>query len=100
MPFTLAYLDSRAPIPAIPAGPGAAQAVPGRPADRQEHFGTEEAALRRAAALLPGPHWLDLRLYGPDGRWIAGQEQLSAILGIASVQQGSVAGGTREGQAS
>jgi hypothetical protein len=98
MPFTLAYLDS--PVPGIPTAPGSTQAAAGRPADRQEHFGTEDAALRRAAALLPGPDWFDLRLYGPDGRLIAGPDQLSAKLGIAAVQHGSARSGTGEGQTS
>ncbi len=83
MPFTLAYLDS--PVPGIPAEPGSNRAA--RPPDHREHFGTEDAARRRAAVLLPGPAWLDLRLYGPDGRLIAGPERLAAELGAATVQQ-------------
>ena len=71
MPFILAYLDS--PVPFIPP-PGGARA---RSQERQEYFGTEEAALRRAAALLPGPPWLDLRLYGPGGAKLAGQAELA-----------------------
>ena len=71
MPFILAYLDS--PVPSIPGPPGT------RPAsrERQEYFGTEEAALRRVAALLPAPSWLDLRLYGPNGGKLAGQAELA-----------------------
>jgi hypothetical protein len=76
MPYTLAFQGSQ--VPAIPDHPGR-QA---RPADRQEHFGTEALALRRAADLLPGPVWLDLRLYGPDGSRLATQEQLLARLRI------------------
>ncbi len=73
MPFILAYLES--PVPAIPM-PG------GRPAsrERQEYFGTEGAALRRAAALLPAPSWLDLRLYGPGGSKLAGQAELAQMV--------------------
>ena len=71
MPFILAYLDS--PVPSIPAPPGTRSAS----LDRQEYFGTEEAALRRAADLLPAPSWLDLRLYGPDGAKLAGQAELA-----------------------
>ena len=80
MPFTLAYLDS--PVPSIPTRPGPEGRERARPADRQEHFGTREAALRRAAFLLPGPDWLELRLYGPDGRRLADQAQLAADLGV------------------
>ncbi len=75
MPFILAYLES--PVPVIPPPPGT------RPAsrERQEYFGTEEAALRRAAALLPAPAWLDLRLYGPGGAKLAGQAELAQRVG-------------------
>lgn len=74
MPFTLAFQAS--PVPAIPTHPG----QQARPADRHEHFGTEALALRRAADLLPGPDWLDLRLYGPDGIRLATQAQLLSRL--------------------
>lgn len=80
MPFTLAYLDS--PVPGIPLAPGQDGPTRGRPVDRQEHFGTEQAALRRVAELLPGPAWRDLRLFGPDGRRIANQAELTARLGV------------------
>lgn len=91
MPFTLIFCDS--PVPSIPPTPGLDGAVPPamsrvQPEGRQEHFGTEDAALKRAAALLPGPAWLDLRLFGPDGRQLAGQAQLAARLGVAAVQSG------------
>ena len=81
MPYTLAYLDS--PVPGIPLPPGEDWARRGRRADRQEHFGTEQAALRRAAELLPGPAWRDLRLFGPDGRRIASQTELPTRLRVA-----------------
>lgn len=78
MPFTLAYLDSS--VPTIPSRPGADGIWHARPVDRLEHFGTEHAAMKRVADLLPGPDWLDLRLYGPDGRRLADQAQLAARL--------------------
>ena len=83
MAFTLSYRVSR--VPPIPA-----QAHPARAdgrsavADRQEHFGTEEAALRRVGELLPAAEWIGLRLFGPDGRLLAGQEQLQARLAHAA----------------
>ena len=77
MAYTLAYLTS--PVPGIPDPDGGA-----RPRDRQEHFGTEEAALRRASELLPPADWLDLRLYGPDGRLLATQEALVSHLRAVS----------------
>ncbi|WP_419730253.1 hypothetical protein [Lichenicola sp.] len=81
MPFTLAYLDS--PVPGIPLPPGQEWAIRGRPVDRQEHFGTEQAALKRAAELLPAPAWRDLRLFGPDGRRLASQAELTARFCVA-----------------
>ena len=81
MPFTLAYLDS--PVPGIPLPPGQDWVTRGRPADRQEHFGSEQAALKRAAELLPAPAWRDLRLFGPDGRRLFDQTELTAQLGVA-----------------
>lgn len=75
MAYTLAYLAS--PVPVIPEVTGVR--TPRGP-DRREHFGTEMAALRRAAELLPGADWLDLRLYGPDGRLLADQDALAARL--------------------
>lgn len=106
MAFTLAYLVSR--VPQIPrqASPtqtaareagtreGVTREAGGRetggreagsrglPPDRREHFGTEEAALRRVRELLPAAEWIDLRLFGPDGRMIAGQHALEARLGL------------------
>ena len=76
MAFTLAYLAS--PVPLIPDPD---RPPPPRPPDRREHFGSEEAALRRASELLPGTDWLDLRLYGPDGRQLAAQGELAERLG-------------------
>ena len=78
MAYTLAYLLS--PVPTIP-DPAGATHQPRLP-DRREHFGTEEAALRRARELLPASPWLDLRLYGPDGRLIATQSTLAERLGV------------------
>jgi hypothetical protein len=75
--YTLAYLVSR-----VPNIPGHEQLATARPPDRHEHFGTEQAALRRAAELLPAADWLDMRLYGPDGRLLAAQETLAARLGL------------------
>jgi hypothetical protein len=80
MPYTLAFLHD--PVPSIPSA-GDERRDGARPADRQEHFGTEDAALRRAAELLPGPDWMDLRLYGPDGRRLFDQAALAARLGKA-----------------
>jgi hypothetical protein len=87
MAFTLAYLSS--PVPEIPdpvAKPGqlekAGLAHPPRPPDSREHFGTEAAAMRRAGEMLPASDWLDLRLYGPDGRLLATQSALAARLGL------------------
>ncbi len=76
MPYTLAYVAS--PVPPIPAPEGVR--TPRGP-DRREHFGTEDAALRRAAEMLPGADWLDLRLYGPDGRLMA--DHATLLLRIA-----------------
>ena len=75
MAYVLAYLVSR--VPTIPAPDDVRMQ---HPPDRREHFGTEEAALRRASELLPAADWLDLRLFGPDGRLLAGQEALRARL--------------------
>jgi hypothetical protein len=73
--YTLAWLTSRVPSIPGPAGLG------GTPPARREHFGTEEAALRRARELLPAAPWLDLRLFGPDGRLIADQAALARRVG-------------------
>ena len=75
MPFILAYLDS--PVPVIPPPSGARAAS----RERREYFGTEEAALRRVATLLPAPSWFDLRLYGPGGAKLAGQAELAQRVG-------------------
>lgn len=85
MPFTLAFQEAPqgSKVPGIPDQPGVGSGRPPRQADRQEHFGTEALALRRASDLLPGPDWLDLRLYGPDGRRIATQPELLQRLGLA-----------------
>ena len=83
MAFTLAYVVSR--VPQIPQHGGAAQSGRrGLLPDRREHFGTEEAAFRRVRELLPAAEWIDLRLFGPDGRLIAGQHALEARLGLNS----------------
>lgn len=84
MPYILAFSDE--PLPSIPQPPVEGIAAPGaghaaRAPDRREHFGTEEAALRRLAELLPAPAWRQLRLYGPDGVRIADQAELEARLG-------------------
>ncbi len=83
MSYILAFSDE--PVPSIPRPPlpepgaaGAAQNAP--PPLRREHFGTEEAALRRVAELLPAPSWRQLRLYGPDGSRIADQAALERRL--------------------
>ena len=82
MAYTLSYRVSR--VPSIPAQAPLARADARSPgADRQEHFGTEEAALRRVGELLPAADWIGLRLFGPDGRLIAGQEQLQARIAHA-----------------
>lgn len=78
MAYTLAYLTS--PVPTIP-DPARSPHQPRGP-DRREHFGTEEAALRRARELLPASPWLELRLYGPDGRMIAAQPAIAERLGL------------------
>ncbi|MCQ8276869.1 hypothetical protein NFI95_00195 [Acetobacteraceae bacterium KSS8] len=84
MPFTLAFQEPGriGKVPEIPDQPGAAPNGRTRTPDRREHFGTELLALRRASDLLPGPEWLDLRLYGPDGARIATQRELTARLGL------------------
>ncbi len=84
MPYILAFCDE--PVPSIPRPPAEGTAVPGgshaaRAPGRREHFGTEEAALRRVVELLPAPTWRQLRLYGPDGVRIADQDELEARLG-------------------
>ena len=82
MAYTLAWLVSR--VPSIPgrASTGSAGGTRegGLPPHRREHFGTEEAALRRARELLPAAEWIDLRLFGPDGRLLADQHALAAKL--------------------
>jgi hypothetical protein len=85
--YTLAYLTS--PVPNIPdkdgrVGEGGTPRA--RPPDRHEHFGTEEAALRRARLLFPASDWLDLRLYGPDGRLLATQAVIAERLGLDAAQ--------------
>ncbi|MBB3173203.1 hypothetical protein FHR90_001021 [Endobacter medicaginis] len=75
MVYTLAFVDS--PVPSIPPR-GAAR--PPAPSDRREHFGTPEAALRRAAAMMPVPAWRRLRLFGPDGALIADHAAILARL--------------------
>ena len=87
MAYTLAYLTS--PVPNIPdpvGKPGqiekAGQTHHARPADRREHFGSEDAALRRARELFPAADWLELRLYGPDGRLLANQAAIAERLGL------------------
>ena len=75
MVYTLAFVES--PVPAIPPR-GTAKAPAS--ADRREHFGTQEAALRRAAAMLPAPAWRRLRLFGPDGALIADQAAITLRL--------------------
>ena len=88
MAYTLSYRVSR--VPSIPT-----QAHPTRAgerdstADRREHFGTEEAALRRVRELLPAAEWIGLSLFGPDGRMIAGQEQLEARVAHAAGPPGA-----------
>lgn len=86
MAFTLAWLVSR--VPSIPTHMG----TRGLPPDRREHFGTEDAAMRRVRELLPAAEWIDLRLFGPDGRLIAGQHALEARLGLASAPPGAGGG--------
>ena len=78
MAFTLAYLTSAVPSIPDPAGAAHQPRVP----DRREHFGSEESALRRAREMLPARAWLDLRLYGPDGRLLATQAQIASRLGV------------------
>lgn len=83
MSYILAFSDE--PVPLIPRPPapesGAADGVQNPQAPlRREHFGTEEAALRRVAELLPAPSWRQLRLYGPDGTRIADQAALERRL--------------------
>lgn len=73
MAYTLAYLLSR--VPTIPERDRLRASLP---PDRREHFGTEEAALRRVRELLPAAEWLSLRLFGPDGRLLADQAALEA----------------------
>ena len=88
MSYILAFRDE--PVPAIPEPPvegGAQPAGGGRMPDHREHFGTREAALRRAAELLPAPAWRRLRLYGPDGARIADQDGLQAELAGAGSGQ-------------
>ncbi len=86
MTYILAFCDEPVPlIPRVPGSEAAADAAPGAPQparapDRREHFGTEEAALRRVVELLPAPAWRQLRLYGPDGVRIADQEALETRL--------------------
>ncbi len=86
MPFTLAFRTE--PVPGIPPPP-AEPAQPRRrpvdlPQDRHEHFGTGEAALTRVLELLPAPQWLNLRLFGPDGRQIADQAALARMVAEAT----------------
>ena len=83
MPYSLAFCDE--PVPAIPQPPAANPATQQAPGAayaplRREHFGTEQAAMLRAAELLPAPAWRQMRLYGPDGVRIADQAALERRL--------------------
>jgi len=83
MTYILAFCDE--PVPLIPHPPtsGSGSTIPGfaRAPNRREHFGTEEAALRRVVELLPAPAWRQMRLYGPDGVRIADQAALEMRFG-------------------
>lgn len=92
--YILAFCDEpllsipQVPAPQVPAHEvpahevsAAGQGHGARAPDRQEYFGTEEAALRRIRELLPAPAWRQLRLYGPDGARIADQAGLEQRLG-------------------
>ncbi len=85
MPYTLAFRNE--PVPGIPPPPAGTLDQRRRPVDlqpdRHEHFGTREAALGRVAEMLPAPSWLNLRLFGPDGRHIAGQAALQHLVAKA-----------------
>lgn len=84
MPYTLAFRSE--PVPGIPPPPTAEGDARRRPGDlqpdRHEHFGTREAALGRAVEMLPAPAWLNLRLFGPDGRHIANQASLERLVAV------------------
>lgn len=76
MAYTLAYL--RDSVPKVPA-PGE-DATLARP-DVNEHFGSEDSALDRAAGLFAAGGIARMRLYGPDGHLIADAEALLDRLG-------------------
>ena len=95
MAYTLAYLAS--PVPSIPDPARGRQHHP-RPPDRREHFGTEAAALMRAREMFPAAGWLQLRLYGPDGRLLADQSAIADRLGLDNPDRRPAFEGSQTGQ--